>query len=149
MQGISLFAWPPPPAPPGVLTECEPPTAFAYINFEPSTLVRSNLGGQGGRCTTEGLCAEAPDALTPHEIYIRNVVPARSADDPIDLRITNQSEYANRARWRASERYGTRPCCACARLWWVHGVALGPLYAGVPTCARTRARAGTAVGTCG
>ena len=71
--------------------ELEPTPAVQYT-FDIATLVRSNLGGMGGRCTTEGLCVEPQTASTPHEIYYQTVGVTRSGE-PIDMRITNQSEY--------------------------------------------------------
>lgn len=65
---------------------------FVAINLDGAALVRSNLGGQGGRCSLLGECDEVQSATTLHEIYIRDV--GVSGDDTaIDLRITNQSEY--------------------------------------------------------
>ena len=78
---------------------CTPAESFVAIDFEHATLVRSNLGGQGGRCVTAGLCDEMPS--TPHanhEIYIRNV-GALAGGDTLDIRITNETEYR---AWRAT-----------------------------------------------
>ena len=71
---------------------CMERDSFTPVGFDIATLVRSNLGGMGGRCTTEGLCVEPQTASTPHEIYYQTVGVTRSGE-PIDMRITNQSEY--------------------------------------------------------
>ena len=75
------------------------PTGPAYLDIR---LLRSasrmllswhsNLGGQGGPCTTAGVCDEMQTADTPHEIYVRNVATSPTGDR-IDLRITNATEY--------------------------------------------------------
>ena len=65
---------------------CTPSESFVKIGFDDAHLIRSNLGGQGGRCTSTELCEEtcAPCAGTEcteaecrgkmeHEIYIKNV----------------------------------------------------------------------------
>ena len=39
-------------------TECVPRSSFVGLNFDESTLIRSNLGGLGGRCTEASLCSE-------------------------------------------------------------------------------------------
>ena len=70
---------------------------FALINFNTS-LVRSNLGGAGGRCSTPGLCEELQTAVTPHEVYISRVTDlgklrGRNETSWVDLRITNETEY--------------------------------------------------------
>ena len=65
---------------------CTPSPSFVKIGFDDAHLIRSNLGGQGGRCTSTELCEEtcAPCAGTEcteaecrgkmeHEIYIKNV----------------------------------------------------------------------------
>ena len=102
---------------------CIPADAFTAISFDHTRMVRSNLGGQGGRCrdTTysdgtsvawSDVCEERCDALvctSPPEIYLGNV-----GVDPsgfcIDLRITNETEYrANNANVNGVKRelYGT------------------------------------------
>ena len=35
---------------------------FTHLNFENAFMVRSNLGGQGGKCTTVGVCDELQSA---------------------------------------------------------------------------------------
>lgn len=72
--------------------DCVPRESFIPIWFENSTLVRSNLGGMGGRCHIPGACAELLSTDTPHEIYIEDIAVSASGDR-VDLRITNQSEY--------------------------------------------------------
>ena len=64
---------------------------FTHLNFENAFMVRSNLGGQGGKCTTVGVCDELQSAATPHEVYIRNVATGPNGER-IDLRITNATE---------------------------------------------------------
>ena len=83
---------------------CTPTRAHTWIEFDGAELVRSNLGGQGGRCDTnspvyDGEFASASQCVdgartpsTPPEVYIRNVGTAPSGAR-IDLRITNESEY--------------------------------------------------------
>ena len=65
---------------------------FTHLNFENAFMVRSNLGGQGGKCTTVGVCDELQSASTPHEMYIRNVATGPNGER-IDLRVTNATEY--------------------------------------------------------
>ena len=86
---------------------CTAEGSFVAITFDSATLVRSNLGGQGGRCQTPDICEEVTSTDTPHEIYIRNI--GRDEIEPqhglgtgvsIDLVITNMSEYyAWNANW--------------------------------------------------
>ena len=65
---------------------CTPQPSFVKINFDDAHLIRSNLGGQGGRCSSTDLCEEtcAPCAgqtcteaeclgKMEHEIFIKNV----------------------------------------------------------------------------
>lgn len=68
---------------------------YEELSFDNASLVRSNLGGHGGRCALESQCEEAQTAETPPEIYIRNVGSVRTTArlGVIDLRITNESEY--------------------------------------------------------
>ena len=73
------------------LAACQPADSFTTISFAGATLVRSNIGGQGGRCVTPGLCAENETASTPHEIFIRDV--GQFMGQSIGLRITNETEY--------------------------------------------------------
>ena len=72
---------------------CTPPNSFTHIDFTRATLVRSNLGGLGGRCGTPGLCIESNSPL--REIYIRDVgydSSAGTAYQRFDMRITNETE---------------------------------------------------------
>ena len=64
---------------------CTPEDSFVHIDFNNAELVRSNLGGQGGRCSSTAVCTEtcgscAGDTCTAaecvgmrEEIYIKNV----------------------------------------------------------------------------
>ena len=87
---------------------CTPANSFTHLNFDGASLVRSNLGGQGGRCYSRpmadppvdwtDLCEEQCDitngpCTSPQEIYIRNVGTAPGSVT-MDLRITNESECA-------------------------------------------------------
>lgn len=85
---------------------CTPPESFVPIRFDSAFTVRSNLGGQGGRCVESSTeCDEVYDAAsTPHEILLRDVgtnnmasfwnpTGMTSAGEPIDMRLTNLSEY--------------------------------------------------------
>jgi hypothetical protein len=71
---------------------CTPRDSFVHVGFDMAKLVRSNLGGQGGRCTTAGFCVEQLTASTPQEILFETVGVARTGE-PIDMRVTNTSEY--------------------------------------------------------
>jgi hypothetical protein len=86
-----------------VTAPCTPPDSFTRISFDHAHLVRSNLGGQGGRCVDrtfgDGLfipwsdsCDEQQSASTPHEIYIRNVGTTASGTS-INMHIRNETEY--------------------------------------------------------
>ena len=79
---------------------CTPSESFVPVSFSGATLVRSNLGGLGGRCVSVGACEEIQDATTPHEIYIRGIgshvigeAYGISTGEPIDMIITNTTEY--------------------------------------------------------
>ena len=80
---------------------CTQPDSFIHIDFDVAVLVRSNLGGEGGRCFIAGTCLELyNESTTPHEIAIQGVGfnalgPGVSEADGqrIDLRITNMTEY--------------------------------------------------------
>ena len=78
--------------------DCQP-RDFTPIGFDVATLVRSNLGGKGGRCETDGLCEEyLPAANAPsatREVLYKTVGFTRPPlpYEAIDLRITNESEY--------------------------------------------------------
>ena len=103
---------------------CTPPDSFVFIDFDGASVARSNLGGQGGRCTDYSQCDEIYDApTTPHEIILKdvgiNVMSARyhpsgiaSSGEPVDLRITNTTEYhgwntpLNGIKRKTGERYG-------------------------------------------
>ena len=52
--------------------ECNNPGDYIMLDFNTS-LVRSNLGGQGGRCTELGACDELQTTSTPHELYFRDI----------------------------------------------------------------------------
>ena len=75
--------------------------------------MRSNLGGQGGPCSTANTCDEDFSEATPHDLYLRNVgVDTLGARDVIDLRVTNVTEYhawnanLNGLRFAADGPYG-------------------------------------------
>ena len=96
---------------------CKPRESFVQIGFAQATLVRSNIGGQGGRCWLEGECQftvapkdpndalELPGSNTDHEMYITNIGinsmdPKYSVDgvssgngEQVDLVVTNLTEY--------------------------------------------------------
>ena len=96
----------PPPPPPASrrhlstadASGCVPRESFIPLAFPTARLVRSNLGGAGGRCTSYDECDELQTASTPHEIYFSNVAED-DAGVQVDLRITNESEYR---AWTAS-----------------------------------------------
>jgi hypothetical protein len=75
---------------PAVAADCSA-GRIAVFDFE-GELVRSNLGGEGGRCNEPGRCVELQNASTPRELYLRSVGKL-SDGTQIDLRITNRSEY--------------------------------------------------------
>lgn len=83
----------------GVLTypQCQPPEDFTNLDFQNSLLVRSNLGGLGGRCGTEmsEWCVEVPSISggSDHDIYIARVGHLPHRGEQIDLRIVNETEY--------------------------------------------------------
>jgi hypothetical protein len=97
--------------------ECTAPGSFVNQYLQSATLVRSNLGGLGGRCATAGNCEELYDpATTPHEIYIKNVGTNKvdhvysgaygaGTGRPFDLRITNTTEYR---AWRTDPNNGIK-----------------------------------------
>ena len=82
---------------------CVPADSYVDIRFDGASVVRSNLGGKGGRCTDPSECDEVQSASTAREIYIRDVGVhelgaeynggQRANRAPIDLRITNLTEY--------------------------------------------------------
>lgn len=99
---------------------CVPRDSFVKIGMSVATTVRSNLGGQGGRCHLgvipdgcEIPVASDPPAAgsSPHEIYLRDI--GRNDIHPqyqphfnaaagqfVDMRITNLTEYyAWNTRW--------------------------------------------------
>ena len=103
---------------------CEAPSSFVRVEFfDGAVLARSNLGGQGGRCSALDLCDEVQSSTTPHEILIRDVgvneiasqynEGRRTLQEPIDLRITNTTEYhgwntnVNGITRRSQERYAS------------------------------------------
>ena len=86
-----------------ISSACTPQEAFTFLGFDSAFLVRSNLGGQGGRCvdqtysvndsvTWQEVCDEPESPSMPHEIYIRGLGTTPEGSK-IDLRITNESEY--------------------------------------------------------
>jgi len=78
------------------------------INFDNASVVRSNLGGQGGRCASLNECDEIETPTTPHEVLIRDIgTNTLGSSEPIDMRITNITEYhAWRTRWNGVKRTG-------------------------------------------
>ena len=66
--------------------------SFTNLDLSAATTVRSNLGGQGGRCSRPDACAELQSPSTLHEIYLRNVGTHQRTGRSIDLRITNESQ---------------------------------------------------------
>ena len=72
-----------------------PRDSFTPIGFDIAKLIRSNLGGKGGRCVTPGLCEELQTESTPREILYQTVGFTRPplAYEAIDLRVTNETEY--------------------------------------------------------
>jgi hypothetical protein len=84
-------------------TDCIPLGSFLSLSFAEATLVRSNLGGQGGRCTVLGVCDELQTASTPREIYFRNVGIEPNTFHSIDLRITNHTEVCTPTWYRMLE----------------------------------------------
>ena len=88
--------------------------SFTPLVLADAVLVRSNLGGQGGRCTDPTRCAEPQTPTTSREIYIRNVARAATGEQ-ISLRITNETECT---LTRTSDRQTPSlllPTQACAR----------------------------------
>ena len=91
--------------------ECVGKDSFTPLSFDEATLVRSNLGGMGGRCwldigNSTGLCADdtAPSATSPRELYFSTLGADRITGDKIDLRITNLTEY----RWWSKKWNGIK-----------------------------------------
>lgn len=99
---------------------CQPRDTFTLITLVDAILVRSNLGGVGGRCNANQRerplngsspgghwCSEGETTnSTPHELYLARV-GFTPTQEQIDLRITNVSEYR---AWNANVNGG-----ACAR----------------------------------
>lgn len=77
----------------GEAVRCAVPGSFTNLDLQYATMIRSNLGGQGGRCSKWNRCEEPETAETPHEIRIADVGVHRLNGKAIDLRITNESEY--------------------------------------------------------
>ena len=79
---------------------CVHADSFTSISFDNATLVTSNLGGEGGRCSTAGLCSQLESASTPPDIYFAGVgavVDATSGTTAtVDLRVSNETEYRAR-----------------------------------------------------
>ena len=91
--------------------ECVGKDSFTPLSFDEATLVRSNLGGMGGRCwldigNSTGLCADdtAPTATSPRELYFSTLGADRITGDKIDLRIKNLTEY----RWWSKKWNGIK-----------------------------------------
>lgn len=89
------------------VANCTPRESFVGLVLEHAILVRSNLGGKGGRCTSHVLCEEIQDATTLHEIFIRNVgingqaqSIARVRPEPVCTLLSADS---------------LRGCCSCGR----------------------------------
>ena len=76
-----------------MLMPCMPRDYSTLLSFANALLVRSNLGGRGGRCSDATRCVEPLTPTTPHEIYFANLGRTRTGER-IDLRIVNQSECA-------------------------------------------------------
>ena len=72
------------------VNSCTPTHSFVHLDFKHATLVRSKLGGFGGRCVSADRCKEVEHSATPHEIYYANVAPDLA---DLDLRVTNKSAY--------------------------------------------------------
>ena len=75
---------------------CPNAGTFTSLSFENATLVRSNLGGLGGRCDPTSFPHECADGAltsqTAHELYFDNV--GKTADGrSIGLAVRNASEY--------------------------------------------------------
>ena len=95
-------------------SNCTPPDSFTDIQFDNAQLVRSNLGGQGGRCeTSAGMCTElqviAPRAASPSPT-LSTLPPPLSLSHSHPLISTpsecnHSSRNLHRGRWNhASER---------------------------------------------
>ena len=102
---------PPPPSPSepspsaSLNLACTPRESFTPMSFDRAVLVRSNLGGLGGRCATyddaagapvaTGLCLEnvVPDENTPQNIYYQYLGVDPATGDPIDMQVDNETEY--------------------------------------------------------
>mgnify|MGYP006139452249 CR=1 FL=1 len=112
---------------------CQNRESFVMLLFEDSVLVRSNLGGQGGRCDTDAsLCTEGLTNMSrPHDIYLHNV---GTADDgtTIDLSITNQSEYA-----MLKSNMGLPPCILCPLRAWAPSATIYAITCQVPRVENT------------
>ena len=106
--------------------QCTPPEAFTALSFDAASLVQSNLGGKGGRCTDtcyanggcvswQSLCDEKEPGINFADtattfgnmhILIRNLGTTPEGAQ-INLRITNESEYrAWNARHNGVKRTG-------------------------------------------
>ena len=87
---------------------CTPVDSFAHIDFTHAELVRSNLGGQGGRCATStectetctscagGTCTAAECVGMANEIYIKNV-----GVNGVCVTVVPARPYAH-AHWRST-----------------------------------------------
>lgn len=101
---------------------CVSAAAFTDLDFTHSHLVRSNLGGLGGRCFTDDsvdpplawsdVCLEECDVAngqcdSPPEIYMANV-GTTTEGDCLNLKITNETECARCRRIARSTRASAR-----------------------------------------
>ena len=94
---------------------CEP-SGFVYLDFSRSTLVQSNLGGQGGRCSQLGLCATpaAQDSALEH-LLLRDVGRVRR-DAASDADGFDSDYLDDRVHLRDQQRAGSQLCvyvCEC------------------------------------
>ena len=71
---------------------CTEAASFVALEFDNATLVRSNLGGKGGRCTAPGSCKELEGPSTPHDVFYEGLGYTNERA-PVSLRVTNESEY--------------------------------------------------------
>jgi hypothetical protein len=87
----------PAPAPPGVVMypQCQPHGTFTMLTFGSSTLLHSNLGGQGGRCDANDRPADclagATSTGTAHNLHFAGV--GEQAGQSLDLVVSNRTEY--------------------------------------------------------
>ena len=72
--------------------DCTARGSFTSISFDNASLVHSNLGGMGGRCSTPGLCLELETPTTPRQLLYEGL-GRTSAGSLISMRGVNESEY--------------------------------------------------------